>query len=287
MESIYSGGAVAAAVNFSANQRESRCRQFHLMPEADFCSSKWSQLSSKRGGDNFCCCLEIAAEERIFDMSVSGRLTVALRSPFQLESLAFGRDSILGATCWLSALSKNASCKLCRYIIRDTNSGGDRKRGDWKGKVLRSVPLFAPVANAMVFLLCSGVRKWRWKSGGAYQVRGGRGRWRGGWGWRCSRCRWSRASRSQCSRPLTSSPLPPAQKILDKLWKEVKYKLQNTLISITKCICQLKFIVMYSLVKEIHLLCFSSASICSVWKLENLHVNFSKEAPSSIFVLSL
>ena len=48
------------------------------------------------------------------------------------------------------------------------------------------------------------------EGGDAHQGQGGRGRWRGGSGWPCSRCPWSRACHCRCSRPQTSSPQRPA-----------------------------------------------------------------------------
>ena len=84
----------------------------------------------------------LAQGGRIFQIRVD-RLTLALWSLFQLESLSStgeeGRSSILREVETDGNRWKQMEATL-------ENSGGS----DWKAKVLRSVPVFAPAVNATV-----------------------------------------------------------------------------------------------------------------------------------------
>ena len=56
------------------------------------------------------------------------------------------------------------------------NSGGS----DWKAKVLRSVPVFAPAVNATVLHALLWRTEMFKDDGEAHRGQGGRGRWHGG-----------------------------------------------------------------------------------------------------------
>ena len=110
-------------------------RQFRFPSHAYFCINtflpvlKWIfNFSENRRGF-------LAQGGRIFQIRVD-RLTLALWSLFQLESLS--------STAELYSQRSRNSWKQMEATLE--NSGGS----DWKAKVLRSVPVFAPAVNATV-----------------------------------------------------------------------------------------------------------------------------------------